>query len=203
MRCRSSTLAGGQCRALSWVPGKPAGAAHAVAASNCANARTPSQSVQMAEAARGQVPAPVVSGALGVAVSPGAVDAPQMLVVRNRATGAILHRWPLPDEVSSLAVSHGIAVLATVRHQGLYAVRLSDGRMRIVGPDGLARPARARGRRASSSATTCTAAATSAAGSRSCNSSPGGTSNASLDDVSTSYSAPAPSRPGPMTASAS
>ena len=128
-----ATLAGGQCRALSWVPGKAAAAAHAVAASNCANARTPSQSVQMAEAARGQVPAPVVSGALGVAVIPGAVDAPQMLVVRKGATGAILHRWPLPDEVSSLAVSHGIAVLSTVRHQGLYAVRLSDGRMRIVG----------------------------------------------------------------------
>src|SRR6185312_2933270 len=127
------TLADGQCRALSWVPGKPAGAARAVAASSCANARTPSQSVQMAEAARGQVPAPVVSGALGVAVTAGALDAPQMLVVRNRATGGILHRWPLPDEVSSLAVGHGIAVLSTVRHQGLYAVRLSDGRMRIVG----------------------------------------------------------------------
>jgi hypothetical protein len=126
-------LVNGQCRALNWVPGKPAGSARAVAASACANARTPAQSVQMAEAARGQVPAAVVSGALGVAVSPGAVDAPQMLVVRNRATGAILHRWPLPDEVSSLAVGHGIAVLATVRHQGLYAVRLSDGRMRIVG----------------------------------------------------------------------
>ena len=127
------TLANGQCRVLSWVPGRRATAAHAVAPSSCANARTPAQSVQMAEAARGQVPAPVVSGALGVAVTPGAVDAPQMLVVRNRATGAILHRWPLPDAVSSLAVGHGIAVLATVRHQGLYAVRLSDGRMRIVG----------------------------------------------------------------------
>ena len=34
---------------------------------------------------------------------------------------------PLPDEVSSLAVSHGIAVLATVRHQGLYAVRRATG----------------------------------------------------------------------------
>ena len=126
-------LANGQCRAQSWVPGKPASAAHVVAASNCANARTPSQSVQSAEAARGQVPPPVVSGALGVAVTAGALDAPQMLVVRNRATGGILHRWPLPDEVSSLAVGHGIAVLSTVRHQGLYAVRLSDGRMRIVG----------------------------------------------------------------------
>jgi hypothetical protein len=89
--------------------------------------------MQMAEAARGQVPVPVVSGNLSVAVSPGALDEPQMLVVRSRATGGILHRWPLPDEVSSLAVGHGIAVLATVRHQGLYAVRLSDGRLRIVG----------------------------------------------------------------------
>ncbi len=196
------TLTGGQCRALSWVPGKPAGAAHAVAASNCANARTPSQSVQMAEAARGQVPAPVVSGALGVTVSPGAVDAPQMLVVRNRATGAILHRWPLPDEVSSLAVSHGIAVLATVRHQGLYAVRLSDGRMRIVGLMGwLDRPVlgaagivfrddmygRRNERRGQSVLQLL----------------PWREVNASLDDVSTSLARVAPSQPGPMTASAS
>ena len=126
-------LANGRCRALSWVPGSPAGKAHAVSRALCADARTPAESMHMAEAARGQVPAPVLSGKLSVAVSPGALDEPQMLVVRSRATGGILHRWPLPDEVSSLAVGHGIAVLATVRHQGLYAVRLNDGRLRIVG----------------------------------------------------------------------
>ena len=126
-------LANGHCRALRWVPGRAATHAHAVAAGRCANARTPAESMQMAQAARGQVPQPVVSGNLSVSVTAGGLDAAQMLVVRDRATRAILHRWPLPDEVSSLAVSHGIAVLATVRHQGLYAVRLSDGRLRIVG----------------------------------------------------------------------
>ena len=126
-------LANGHCRALSWTPGKPAARAHAVAPALCADARTPAQSMRMAEAASGRVPEPVASGALSVAVTPGGLDAPQMLVVRDRTSGGILHRWPLPDEVSSLAVSHGIAVLATLRHQGLYAVRLSDGRLRIVG----------------------------------------------------------------------
>jgi hypothetical protein len=126
-------LANGQCRSLSWVPGNPVAAVHAVAPGRCANAGTPAESMQLAEAARGQLPEPVVSGALSIAVSAGALDAPQMLVVRNRASGRVLHRWPLPDEVSSLAVSHGIAVLATTRHQGLYAVRLSDGRLRIIG----------------------------------------------------------------------
>jgi hypothetical protein len=126
-------LANGQCRALSWVPGKPAALVHPIAPARCAGASTQAQSMQMARAARGSVPAPVASGALSVAVTPGATDAPQVLVVRARASSRVLHRWPLPDEVSSLAVSHGIAVLATVRHQGLYAVRLSDGRMRIVG----------------------------------------------------------------------
>ena len=130
---RIVALADGRCRALSWLPGRAAAKAHAVPRALCADARTPAESMQMAQAARGQVPAPVLSGNLSVAVSPGALDEPQMLVVRSRATGGILHRWPLPDEVSSLAVGRGIAVLATVRHQGLYAVRLSDGRLRIVG----------------------------------------------------------------------
>jgi hypothetical protein len=126
-------LANGQCRALTWVPGRPVAQAHVVSPGRCADARTPAESMQMAVAARGQAPQPVVSGNLRVSVTAGALDVAQMLIVRNRATGAIQHRWPLPDEVSSLAVGHGIAVLATVRHQGLYAVRLSDGRMRIVG----------------------------------------------------------------------
>jgi hypothetical protein len=129
---RIVALADGRCRALSWMPGHPASPARLVSASLCAAARTPAESMRAADAARGEVPSPVVSDSLRVSVLPGALDAPQMLIVRNRS-GAILHRWPLPDEVSSLAVGHGIAVLATVRHQGLYAVRLSDGRLRIVG----------------------------------------------------------------------
>ncbi|HET6174636.1 MAG TPA: hypothetical protein VFD90_18665 [Gaiellales bacterium] len=135
-------LANGRCSALDWVPGAPPPQAHAVAASRCTNARTPAQSEQLAEAARGQLPQAVTSGNARVAVTGGGLDAAQVLVVRDRASGRILHRWPLPDEVSSLAVGHGIAVLATVRHQGLYAVRLSDGRLRIVGLMGwLDRPA--------------------------------------------------------------
>jgi hypothetical protein len=126
-------LTNGRCRALRWVPGAPVSKAHTVAASLCAGARTLSESMRMAEDARGQVPPPVVSGGLRVAVSRGALDSPQILVVSDRTSGRLLHRWPLPDEVSSLAVGHGIAVLSTVRHQGLYAVRLSDGRLRIVG----------------------------------------------------------------------
>ena len=128
------TLANGQCRALRWVPGRPAAQAHAVAAGRCANARTPAESMQMAQTARGQVPQPVVSWQSQRQCDPGwARHGADARRARPRHRGAILHRWPLPDEVSSLAVSHGIAVLATVRHQGLYAVRLSDGRLRIVG----------------------------------------------------------------------
>src|SRR5438552_19046718 len=51
----------GQCRALRWVPGRPAAQAHVIAGSRCASARTPVESKQMAEAALGRVPEPVVS----------------------------------------------------------------------------------------------------------------------------------------------
>ena len=126
-------LTDGRCRAFAWIPGQAAAAAQDVSADRCADARTPAESMQFAGNARGQVPVAVVSGTFGVSVVAGAVDAPQVLVVRDRTSGRVRHRWPLPDEVSSLAVGHGIAVLVTARHQGLYAVRLSDGRLRIVG----------------------------------------------------------------------
>jgi hypothetical protein len=58
-------------------------------------------------------------------------DRPDRLAVYDARTGAELHDWPLPVRASSVDVARGVALLSS--SNGVYAVRLSDGRFALVG----------------------------------------------------------------------
>ena len=58
-------------------------------------------------------------------------DLPDRLAVYDAQTGAGLHEWPLPATASSVDVARGLAVLST--SNGVYVLRLSDGRFALVG----------------------------------------------------------------------
>ena len=58
-------------------------------------------------------------------------DQPDRLAVYDARTGSELHSWPLPAEASSVDVASGIAVVSTTN--GVYVVRLADGRFALVG----------------------------------------------------------------------
>ena len=58
-------------------------------------------------------------------------DQPARLAVYDAATGSELHAWPLPAAASSVDLARGVAVVST--SNGVYVVRLADGRFALVG----------------------------------------------------------------------
>jgi hypothetical protein len=58
-------------------------------------------------------------------------DQPDRLAVYDARTGARLHAWPLPAAALSVDVAGGLAVVST--GNGVYVVRLRDGRFALVG----------------------------------------------------------------------
>lgn len=60
-------------------------------------------------------------------------DQPARLIVYNVRKGPALRNWPMPVEAETLDVAGGIALFTAVRHQGLFAVRLGDGRFAFAG----------------------------------------------------------------------
>jgi len=60
-------------------------------------------------------------------------DLPDRLEVLDRASGRLLHSWPLLDTPVTLSVHDGIAVFSAAGHRGLYSIRLTDGRTAVVG----------------------------------------------------------------------
>src|SRR5205823_5995900 len=58
-------------------------------------------------------------------------DRPDRLAVYDVRTRARLHNWPLPARADTLDVARGVALLSTAN--GVYAVRLSDGRSALIG----------------------------------------------------------------------
>jgi hypothetical protein len=58
-------------------------------------------------------------------------DQPDRLAVYDARTGAGLHAWPLPAAASSVDVAGGLAVVST--GNGVYVLRLRDGRFALVG----------------------------------------------------------------------
>jgi hypothetical protein len=65
--------------------------------------------------------------------APTAADLPDRLVVVDQPSGRTLHSWPLLDTPVTLSVRDGIAVFSAAGHRGLYSVRLSDGRIAVIG----------------------------------------------------------------------
>ena len=68
-----------------------------------------------------------------VVLAPDGVDRPDRLDVINRATGRRIASWPLIDRPARVALYGGIAILSAAERDALYALRISDGRIAILG----------------------------------------------------------------------
>src|SRR5436190_7838503 len=66
-------------------------------------------------------------------LAPASVDRPDRLEVLDRATHRRLASWPLIDRPARVALYGGIAVLSAADRHALYALRLSDGRIAMLG----------------------------------------------------------------------
>jgi hypothetical protein len=68
-----------------------------------------------------------------VVLAPNGVDRPDRLDVINRATGRRIASWPLIDRPARVVLYGGIAILSAADRDALYALRISDGRLAILG----------------------------------------------------------------------
>src|SRR5215212_7393993 len=77
----------------------------------------------------------VVDGSRRISVAPAraGTDRPDRIVVRDRRTGALLRSWPLFNRPLSLDTDGDTALFTTAGRDGLYGLRLSDGRIGLVG----------------------------------------------------------------------
>jgi hypothetical protein len=83
--------------------------------------------------ARGQLIAARGNRLVRVVLAPDGVDRPDRLVVMNRATGRRIASWPLIDRPARVALYGGIAILSAAERNALYALRISDGRIALLG----------------------------------------------------------------------
>jgi hypothetical protein len=60
-------------------------------------------------------------------------DQPARLLVYNVREGPPLRNWPMPVEAETLDVAEGVALFTAVKHQGLFVMRLLDGRFAFAG----------------------------------------------------------------------
>ena len=68
-----------------------------------------------------------------VRVERAAPGAPPMLSVQEQ--GDVVHRWPLPARPRTLDMYGDLGVFSAVGGGGLYAIRLSDGNVGLIGPN--------------------------------------------------------------------
>jgi hypothetical protein len=68
-----------------------------------------------------------------VVLAPDGVDRPDRLDVIGRATGRRIASWPLIDRPARVALFGGIAILSAADRNALYALRISDGRIAMLG----------------------------------------------------------------------
>lgn len=68
-----------------------------------------------------------------VVEAPASVDRPDRLVVLDRTSHRRLASWPLIDHPARVALYGDIAILSQRNRHALYAVRISDGRIALVG----------------------------------------------------------------------
>jgi hypothetical protein len=68
-----------------------------------------------------------------VVLAPNGVDRPDRLNVINRSTGRGIASWPLIDRPARVVLYHGIAILSAADRNALYALRISDGRIAMLG----------------------------------------------------------------------
>ncbi len=68
-----------------------------------------------------------------VVTAPASADAPDRLVVLDRATSERVASWPLFERPARIALHGGIAILSDIKRHGIYALRISDGRIALIG----------------------------------------------------------------------
>jgi hypothetical protein len=68
-----------------------------------------------------------------VRFAPAGVDRPDRLDVFARSTGRRIASWPLIDRPSRVVLFGQIAILSAANRNALYALRISDGRLAILG----------------------------------------------------------------------
>ena len=68
-----------------------------------------------------------------VVLAPDGVDRPGRLDVVSRATGRRIASWPLIDRPSRVVLFGKIAILSEAGRNALYALRISDGRIAMLG----------------------------------------------------------------------
>lgn len=68
-----------------------------------------------------------------VVLAPDGVDSPDRLDVIERATGRRIASWPLIERPSRVVLYRGIAILSGADRRALYALRISDGRIAMLG----------------------------------------------------------------------
>jgi hypothetical protein len=72
-------------------------------------------------------------GSRRIAIEAADRTRPAILNVWNH--GRLIHRWPLPAPLRTLSVSGGLGVFSAAGGGGLYAIRLSDGHVGLIGPN--------------------------------------------------------------------
>jgi hypothetical protein len=100
----------------------------ATASASCRRAAAPT-----APAAETRLVAAQGNRMVRVVLAPRSVDRPDRLDVLDRATHARLASWPLFDRPARVALYGNIAILSAADRHALYAVRISDGRIAMLG----------------------------------------------------------------------
>jgi hypothetical protein len=68
-----------------------------------------------------------------VVLAPDGADRPDRLDVIARGTGHRIASWPLIDRPSRVVLFGGVAILSAAGRDALYALRISDGRIAMLG----------------------------------------------------------------------
>lgn len=100
--------------------------ANATASVSCRGSAAGSGAAQHLTAAQGD-------RLVRVVLAPDGADRPDRLDVFNRATGHRIASWPLLDRPARVALFGKIAILSAATRNALYALRISDGRIAILG----------------------------------------------------------------------
>ncbi|HEY3576417.1 MAG TPA: hypothetical protein VGK68_00290 [Gaiellaceae bacterium] len=105
-----------------------AASAHATASVSCRGAKVRGSGAAAAHlvAARGD-------RLVRVKLAPDGVDRPDRLDVIARGTGHRIASWPLIDRPARVVLYGGIVILSAAKRDALYALRISDGRIAMLG----------------------------------------------------------------------
>lgn len=104
----------------------PDAATSATASGACGRAAGSSRPLTKLSAAQGD-------RLVRVVLAPAAADRPDRLDVFQRSTHRLVSSWPLFERPARVALHGDLAILSSAKRHALYALRLSDGRIAMLG----------------------------------------------------------------------